>query len=144
MRISTVIKLGVALCILALLVTIVQFGLTAYRVAMRMHEAEVRSHTVSQTCEAIAAYMNDNEGRWPSRWEDLIDVYPQPAWSVEQWPEDFALVQQQVEVDFTTDPKSLRDQTPDSFIAVTPKGDTYITVVDGGYALIIETSRKYD
>ncbi len=78
--------------------------------------------------EATLEYIQQNDGQWPTSWEDLRSIRPES---------DFDWVAEHVTFNFDADPRKIVSQTPDTFTAIVPNEPCY--VVDDWVHLLIDT-----
>ena len=94
--------------------------------------AEDSIQAVFQTQSATIKFIDLNNGKWPSSWDDLALVEP---------GRDFEWVATQIDFDFDADPATLAKLTPEQFEAIKQKTEYYN--VDPEIQTIINRLQKY-
>lgn len=128
------------ICVLGILVHFVMVG---YRVAIKMDEWERRSHTLTQVCDAVAIYMDENNGHWPTSWENLATIEADPPDGICNWDNEYDTIQEMVKIDFSVDPVNLVGASWDSFNAIEPNGGVYDGFLERSYSPLIEKIDHY-
>ena len=108
----------------------------------RAGDVEARSDALGSTMHFVGLYVQQNEGKWPTSWNDL-DGLADPE-HPEGLPFDATLSKEWVTVDFDTSSQQILDKLPETFDAITPNGDIKDGYVDHVYSKLITALKQYD
>ena len=81
--------------------------------SLKQSQVLVLGHQVSV---AIREYVNGHDGAWPKSWDDLKSNLHHD--DLAPYPGSFA---DEIDVDFSADPRFLAQQSPDEFTAIKPR-----------------------
>jgi hypothetical protein len=137
-RTSTILIRSFAIAVLLLICVV---GVMIYLGASVSLRAEKALHAINLVTIVVDEYV-EKEGSWPQSWDDLTSRTDGRNYSMYAWPDDFAKIQEFVEIDFKSDPTVLASQTVDQFDAIRPIGAHYPFKVDGHVEKLLNTLRN--
>ena len=82
----------------------------AVRAALKMEEMLL---AFTYTYQATLVHIHETDGQWPKSWKELQEA---------KQDIDFNWVSSKIAMDFEADPKTLAQQSSESFTAIAPKG----------------------
>ena len=100
-----------------------------------------RSYVLASTYQAVNIYMQQNDARWPTSWDDL-DGLKDPK--KPQNPSfDSAFSQQWVTIDFSIDHEDIYNSTPENFAGIRPNGKVMDHFIDHQHQKLIDTVQRH-
>jgi hypothetical protein len=88
-------------------------------------EAEKTLHAYYIVIDLCTRYAATNSGKWPSSWQDLINLKPTIETGGWAWPRDVSQIQERITIDFSVTPDRLIKTDPRSFTAIQQLGPNF-------------------
>lgn len=135
------VKLAMVALVLSVASGLIVAGWAIFEGTRTSLEAERTNQAYLLVLDLVSVYVT-RTGEWPKGWEALRSTSPRRIRGAWRWPEDVALVQQRVVVDFAVRSEDVGLMTPDSFSAVRQTNPNYGPETDAVRHLIGECQKR--
>lgn len=122
------------LLVFSILGIVLYLAVTVFQAAKHAITAEEHLHAMLDATKACQSYVEENNGAWPQKWEDIDPFLPADR----EWTN----VHENIKIDFQADPAVLAQQNWESFTGITVKQPTFHSY-DGEIIYLIELLQKH-
>lgn len=85
-------------------------------------EAEKNAHAYHLAVNVVQAYVRENDGRWPTSWQELEEVTSLSEDDQDRWPAEMDSVRDRIDVDFSVSSDQVAEMSVDNFQAIRAMG----------------------